>query len=476
MKLSELIDGLNYKEIIGNIDVDIKNITFDSRETSKGCLFVCLTGEKSDGHDFCKYAEQYGAVAIVCERKVDCGITQILVDDSRSALAVFCEKFYSNAHKKLKIIGVSGTNGKTTTTFLIKHILEGFGVKCGLIGTLGVFYDGEEYESALTTPDPTYLNKIFYDMAQKGVSVVVMEVSAHAIALKKIEGIEFETGIFTNLSQDHLDYFGSMDEYAKVKKSFFDSRCKNIIVNADDKTGIDIIKANPGSITYGIESPSNVFATNIDEHMRGTDYIINIFDKIYEIESNLQGKYNIYNSLATATCCYALGVPSQKIAERLNTFCGVGGRLERVESDKCRIYVDYAHTPDALKNVLLTLEKTCEGRLICVFGCGGNRDKGKRVLMGEIVGEYADFSVVTSDNPRYEEPLDIMFEIEKGILRKSKKYVLITDRKSAIDYALNIAKKEDVILVAGKGNEKYQEILGIKHVYNDKDTIKELLR
>ena len=476
MKLSDLLCGIDTEKTIGNMNVDIKNVVFDSKEVTDGSLFICLKGSRTDGHDFYKYAETYGAAAILSEKKLDTGLPQVIVKDSREAFSLISMNFYENVHKKLRIIGVVGTNGKTTTASLIKYILDSYGVKCGLIGTLGTFYGDEEAEATLTTPDPMMLNKIFSDMYKSGITTVVMEVSAHAIALKKINGISFEIGVFTNLSQDHLDYFTDMETYRKTKLSFFDgTHCKKVVSNSDNELGLSIIKANKGAVSYGINNPANVFAVNIYEHPRGTDFILNVFDKIYQIESGLQGEFNVYNMLAAASCCYVLGVPSQKIAESLNRCPGISGRLERFESEKCRIYIDYAHTPEALKNALITLKKTGVGKLICVFGCGGNRDQSKREIMGEISGEYADFTVITSDNPRYEEPMDIIYSIEKGVLKKTKNYVLVSDRESAIEYALNIAGKNDTVLIAGKGSEKYQEILGIKHVYNDKDTVKEIL-
>lgn len=478
MKLSELLCGIETEKTIGNMNVDIKNVVFDSKEVTSGSLFICLKGSRTDGHEFYKYAENYGAAAILTEKKLDTGLPQVIVKDSRYSFSLISMNFYGNVHKKLRIIGVVGTNGKTTTASLIKYILDSYGVKCGLIGTLGTFYGDEEAEATLTTPDPMTLNKIFYDMYESGVTTVVMEVSAHAIALKKINGISFEVGVFTNLSQDHLDYFSDMETYKKTKLSFFDgTHCKKVVSNSDDETGLYILKSVKGGVSYGIYNPANIFAMNIYEHPRGTDFILNVYDKIYQIESGLQGEFNVYNMLAAASCCYILGVPSQKIAESLNKCLGISGRLERIESDKCRIYIDYAHTPDALKNALSTLKKTCEnnGKLICVFGCGGNRDQSKREMMGEIAGEFADFTVITSDNPRYEEPMDIICSIENGVLKKTKNYVLVSDRESAIEYALNFAGKNDTVLIAGKGSEKYQEILGIKHVYNDKDTIKEIL-
>ena len=478
MKLTELIKGVTYREISGKTDLEIKDVSADSNAVSKGGLFVCLSGLNYDGHDFIKQAEDYGCVAAIVERKADSRLTQIVVDDSRKALSEVAAAFYGHADKKMKLIGVIGTNGKTTTTHLIASVLINSGIKCGLIGTLGVFYGNSFREPTLTTPDPLELHKTLAEMYESGVEAVVMEVSAHAVYLKKVYGLDFEIGVFTNLSQDHLDFFGTMENYKHAKTSFFtDNFCKYAVLNGDDETGREIAKNSVGkAITYGIDDPADVFAIDIDERRTDTAFVLNLFDCIYDVILNLIGKYNVYNALAAATACALYGVPPEKVAEGIENLKGVSGRLECVYDGDFSVYIDYAHTPDGLEKCLSTLKSHTVNRLICVFGCGGNRDKGKRPIMGEISGRYADFTVLTSDNPRYEEPMEILWQVERGIREKTDGYVIVQERSDGIKYALDIAKKGDTVLLAGKGSEKYQEIFGIKRPFCDKDFVKEYLR
>lgn len=477
MKLKELIRGLKTVEVRGSLDKEIKDITADSNAVAKNGLFFCINGENYDGHRFAAQAERYGASAIVCETPQDVSVTQIVVKDCRTAMSVVAANFYGNPAKKMRLIGVTGTNGKTTVTHLITSVLMNAGIKCGLIGTLGVYYAGNYYEPSLTTPDPITLHKIFADMFEAGVEAVIMEVSAHASFYRKIEGLDFEVAVFTNLSHDHLDFFGDMENYKQAKLGFIASgKAKYVVTNADDETGREILSLVKGAVSYGMESPADVFAIDLSESVSHTDFILNLFDRIYRIRLELIGRFNVSNALAAATAAALFGVSTDKVAEGLQTLKGVGGRLENVYSGDFSVYVDYAHTPDGLLKTLSVLKPLCKGRLICVFGCGGNRDEKKRQIMGEISGELADFTVITSDNPRYEEPMDIISEIEKGVLKKTRSYVIAERREEAIEYALRYAKKGDVVLVAGKGCEKYQEIIGIKRLYNDKDTIEESLR
>lgn len=476
MKLEKVIENLEVVKVVGNLNIDILDVKIDSKSVGFGTLFICLKGQNYDSHNNVCQVEKYGGVALITERELDTKLTQIIVKDTRFAMSIIAGNFYCHADKKLKIIGVTGTNGKTSTTHLIKHILEKNGVKCGVIGTLGVFYDGIEQESSLTTPDPLELHKIFSDMLKKGVKVVAMEVSAHALYLKKIKGITFDVGIFTNLTRDHLDFFKSIDEYKKAKLSFFDnSTCKYIVANIDDEVGKEIYQNYKNVITYGLKNPSDIFAVNIKEKKSGTSFVVNLFDCIFEVKNELLGEFNVYNSLSALTAVCLVGISPNRAVEGVNGLKCISGRLEKVYDKDVFVYVDYAHTPDGLKKVLNTLKMICKKRLICVFGCGGNRDQGKRKEMGKISGELADFTVVTSDNPRYEEPMEIIRQIEQGLLEINKNYVLVQERVEGIRYALNLASDGDVVLVAGKGSEKYQEILGIKHLYNDKDTILEII-
>lgn len=475
MKLSRLIKNVDVVKTVGNLDVSIKDLTCDSKTVTKGSLFICINGKRVDGHKYIREAEIYGAEGVVTDREVHTRLPQIIVKDTREAMSIISGNFYLNADKKMKIVGVTGTNGKTTTTNLIKTILDKSGVPCGVIGTLGTSYKDKFYEPTLTTPDPITLHKTLFDMYQAGVKVVVMEVSAHAIDLKKIHGMTFEVGVFTNLTQDHLDYFNDINTYKSAKLKFFDKRCKYAVINIDDPVGIEITKNQIGTISYGLNNPSDVFAIDVDYSEDQTSFVLNLFDEIYDVKTKLLGEFNVYNVMAAATVCSLLGVPTDKTAKYLQGVSAISGRMEKISKGAFSVYVDYAHTPDGLNKSLTTLKSVCKGRLICLFGCGGNRDKLKREIMGKISGEIADFTVITSDNPRFEEPMDIICEIEKGVLSVSKKYVIIQDRIEAIKYALSNLKENDVLLIAGKGAEKYQEILGIKHPYNDKDTVKEML-
>ncbi len=477
MKLCKLISDVDVKKIIGSTDIEIENIFFESNAVTKNSLFICITGKEKDGHEFFKQAEKYGAVAVVCERELDTSITQVIVNDSRSAMSDLAAEFYGHADRDMVVVGVTGTNGKTTTTHIIYKVLSDTGIKSALVGTLGIFYGKKHVETSLTTPDPLTLHKYFADMKKEGIKAVVMEVSAHALYFGKLKGVDFTVGVFTNLTQDHLDFFNDMKEYKKEKiKLFTQYKCKYVVTNSDDATGREILRLVKGSISYGIDNPADVFAIELEEETENTKFVINLFDMIYNVQNKMTGRFNVYNLLAAATTCGLLGVKPNKIVESINNMSGVCGRVENVYKKDFSVYIDYAHTPDGLKNVLSALKDMCKGKLICVFGCGGNRDKDKRKKMGLISGKYADFTVITSDNPRYEEPMEIMFEIEKGMIEASKNYILIQDRYSAIEYAFNMASLGDIILVAGKGCEKYQEVLGIKRLYNDKDTVDSIVR
>ena len=476
MQLKELIKNLNIKRVIGNTDVEIKNLKSVSSQVTENSLYFCFKGGNFDGHDFVKEVESYGGTAVICEREMNTKLPQIIVEDGRKAMTFLASEFYGHPEKRLKLIGVTGTNGKTTITHIVSTILNNAGIKCGIIGTLGAYIDGHKFESNLTTPDPIDLFCLFKLMVDKGCKVCVMEVSAHSIALGKIEGLKFESGIFTNLTQDHLDFFKSMKEYSNVKESFFTGDfCKNKIINSDDKTGLEIIKKCENSISYGIDNPADVFAIDVCENKVGCSFVINLFDFVGVVSLKLIGKFNVYNALASSVACSLLGVKKEKIIEGLSKVKTVNGRLEKVYDGDYSVFVDFAHTPDGLLNSLNSLKNISKGKIICVFGCGGNRDKGKRSIMGEISGDKADFTVITSDNPRYEDPLEIIGEIEKGVLNSKGKYIVIQDRREAIKYALNLLKPTDVLLVAGKGGEDYQETLGIKKPFSDKDTVKEII-
>ncbi len=488
MRLSKLVEKLQEKEVIfagESWERDIDNICFDSRKVGEGNLFFCLSGGANDGHAYAQAAIKNGAVAIVAERKLDVSVPQIIVKNTRKALAILSSCFYGEPCEHLKIIGITGTNGKTTTAHMLANIFEAAGIKTGIIGTLGVKYDGKETPCDLTTPDPIFLHKTLADMFLRGIRYVVMEVSAHALYYYKTEGIAFAACIFTNLTQDHLDFFPDMQSYERAKKRlFFEDNCSLAILNGDDETGrkwgeerLKREDSNQGTLFYGISEPADAFAVLNREDLTGSDCIFNINDEICRVQLSLPGIHNVYNALSAATCALSLGIDLGAIVKGLSNITKVDGRLEKVAIyQDAKIFVDFAHTPDGLEKSLTTLRKHCKGRLYCLFGCGGNRDKRKRPIMGETVAKNSDFAILTSDNPRYEDPLDIISDIEKGYRLLSWKYVIVPDRERAIEYAIERLEGGDVLLVAGKGGERFQEIMGIKYDFNDNDIIAKIIK
>ena len=477
MKLSELIKYSDTKEINDFYDVEITGICADSRRVMRGDLFICYNGGSFDSHIKAAEAEHNGAAAIICERNVNCSVPQIIVCDGRAEIAKLARAFYGFADEKLKLVAVTGTNGKTTTTYMLENIFKAYGKSVGVIGTLGISYGQKFIAPELTTPDPIYMHSVFADMVACGVEYVFMEISAHALHFDKIHGLYFDVGIFTNCTQDHLDFFKSMEEYAECKKLLFsDGRCGYCVLNSDDALGVELLKTVNNPITYGLKNPADIFAVDINEKLDGTSFVLNLFDELYEIKLSLPALHNVYNAMAAAACAKILGVKTSVIAKGLKQLKKVKGRLERVAKyNGADIFVDFAHTPDGLEKSLQSLKKLCKGKLYCLFGCGGNRDKAKRPIMGEVAAKYADFCIITSDNPRYEEPFDIISEIEEGVKPSGKTYVTVTEREVATEYAIRLLEKGDILLVAGKGGEHYQEIMGIKHSYDDNTVIKKII-
>ncbi len=483
MRLSTILEGIECSVIYeGEWEREISSLSTDSRKAADSALFFCLSGGETDSHKFARSAVQKGAVAVVVEREIPVSVPQILVKDSREALGKLAAAFYKNPSERLSVVGVTGTNGKTTTTYILQSIFEEAGYKTGIIGTLGILYAGKEISSPLTTPDPIFLQETLAKMLAAGVEYVFMEVSAHALYYKKTAGVRFSACIFTNLSQDHLDFFKTMEEYKRAKEGLFPlATCPLAILNGDDSVGREIgdMRQKEGGrcAFYGLNTPVDAFAVVTDESLYSTECMLNIDDKLCRVSLFLQGRHNVYNALAAATCAFASGIPMHVIGRGIGRVKGVAGRLQRIASHAGgEIFVDFAHTPDGLKSSLDSLKAHCQGRLLCLFGCGGNRDKGKRALMGEIAAKQADFSVLTSDNPRYEDPMDILSEIERGHRRFSSRYVIVPDRVRAIDYALSYMREGDILLIAGKGGERYQEIMGIKYPFDDHAMVVELLR
>ena len=480
MRLMTLIGGLDGKLVYAgkHAERDIAMLCHDSRGDCKEGLFFCLTGGNTDGHMYAKQAIQKGAVAIVAERELDVSVPQFLVKNTRQALSYMASQYYGNPSEHLKIIGITGTNGKTTTAHMLYSILQHAGKKVGLIGTLGVRYGDRETPSNLTTPDPLVLHRTFAEMFLDGVEYVVMECSAHALHFCKLDGIRFSACIFTNVSQDHLDFFSGMQAYKTAKIALFaPDVCPLAIVNTDDSVGRELLQLREGveglqSACYGLSAPSDAFAIVTDEQLEKTECVFNINDELARVSLHFTGLHNVYNALAACVCATSLGFSMKSAVKGLSQLKGVPGRLQRVASYRgAHVFVDYAHTPDGLEKTLNALKNKCMGRLLCLFGCGGNRDKTKRPMMGETAAKQCDFAVLTSDNPRYEDPLDIIADIEKGYRRFSQKYVIIPIRERAIEYALEMLKEGDILLIAGKGGEAYQEIMGIKYVFKDNDII-----
>lgn len=472
MNLENLIKNLEAK-VIGETNLDILDITYNSKKVKKGSLFVCLCGENSDGHDFAKDAERNGAAAILCEKQVQVNIPQIVVSSTRKALSKVFSCFYDNPQNKLKIIGLTGTNGKTTTSFLIKSILEESGKKVGLIGTQGAFIGKQFFQTGLTTPDPQLLFKLLKQMVDFGVEYVVMEVSAHALALDKTEGIVFEVGVLTNLTQDHLDFFKTMENYQRAKLKLFEgNKIKSAVLNFDDEFGRKLAETiTVPFLSYSLNNPSDVFAAKIGNKNGKNKFIVNILDNVFDVESNLIGEFNIYNSLAAASVAAMLGCSTKQIKNGLEKLLGVEGRLNRFNlSNGVVAFIDFAHTPDGIEKALNAIRELKFKQIITVFGCSGNRDKDKRHKMGQIAEKLSDYVVLTTDNPRFENPELILDDIEIGMEKTA--HTRFVSREQAIEFALTLAKKGDCVAILGKGAETYQDINGVNVPYSDFEVVK----
>ena len=481
MKLNLLTRTIPGKiRIIGNQDIEINNICIDSRKVQPGDLFICTPGLRMDAHDFAPQAVESGAVALLVERELDIDVPQVLVEDVRLAISYVAAQFHGNPAEKLRLIGITGTKGKTTTSFLIKSILEEAGRKVGLIGTVCSMIGDEEIPAKLTTPDPVDTQSMLARMVEAGVQDVIMEVSAHALALNRLTGICFEVGAFSNFSQDHLDFFDSMDSYFDCKMKFFaPEMTKKIVYNADDDRIAEAMRRlDREDMRIGIREGSDVYANDIEIAERGTNFLMTWHKQFrVSVALKLAGVFNVYNALMAAGICIQLGVSPEDIRRGLEEVAAVPGRIELLETGTSyRVILDYAHSPDSLENILKAVRETTKGRMIVLFGCGGNRDRAKRPLMGQIAGELADFCVLTSDNPRNEDPMDILASIEEGMRGTGCDYIIIENRRAAIKYALENAGPADVVILAGKGHETYQEIKGVRYPFNEKIVVAELLK
>lgn len=476
MRLTKLLENIEVKNSFS--DYDISEIITDSRKVTEGCVFVCIKGREFDGHSAALKAAEKGAKAIISERQTGAP-NEILVNSTREALAKMSSAFYGEPSKKMKFIGVTGTNGKTSTTHMIKKILEHCGKKTGLIGTVSYMAGGEMLSSAsLTTPKPQELHRIFKSMAESGCEYCVMEVSSQALAQGRCIGLEFSAAVFTNLTQDHLDYHGTMENYANAKAKLF-SQCKCAVLNKDDSRFDFMKNAVLSGDIIGYSKKDNradYFADNIHLGKAECEYILCTKGKTYNVRIDIPGEFTVYNSLAAISCCSALGIDTVRCVKALAETGGVPGRAEVLKTDTpYTIIIDYAHSPDAIENILSSVRQFAKGRVIALFGCGGDRDKTKRPLMAQKAAENADYLIITSDNPRTENPDEIIEDIIPGINGKGTSCAIISDRTQAIDYAIKNAREGDVIVLCGKGHETYQIIGDEKIHYDEREIVKRIL-
>lgn len=475
MKLTELARSIPAGASV-SAEAEVTGLVCDSRKVKKGDLYFCLPGLRVDGHNFAKAAADAGAAALVVERKLPVDLPQVLVEDARAAMSYMAQCFYGYPAREMHGVGITGTKGKTTTSFLVRAIARHAGHKVGLMGTVCTYIGEEEEPASLTTPDPIDVQSLLRRMKDAGCDFYVMEVSAHALDLRKLVGMKFDQGIFTNFSQDHLDYFGTMETYRRAKEKFFDPfYIGHAVINADDEAGKYMLGRVPAT-TYGVSAPADAYANEIEILESGVSYRLHWKDVVLPLHLHISGIFNVYNSMAAAVACLEMGVSPEDVKAGLESVTVVPGRIEPLPTHTpYRVILDYAHSPASLESILKTIRQFTRGRLICVFGCGGGRDKEKRPIMGEISGRLADFSVLTSDNPRLEDPMDILRAIEEGIKRTTGPYVVIENRREAIRYAMQMGQPGDVIVLAGKGHETYQDIGGQKHPFDEKVVVREIL-
>ncbi len=486
MELKKILVGIEDLKAKGNLDLDIKGIDSNSKKIKPGYMFVAIKGFSTDGHKYINDAIESGATVIVIQEgcdlksiKLSTDVTVIMTKDTRKALAIFSCNFYGNPSKKLKLIGVTGTKGKTTTTFMIKEILEKAGHKVGLIGTIATYINGNMIsESSRTTPESTELQRTFAQMVEAGVEYAIMEVSSQSLKLHRVDGCEFDIVVFTNFSEDHISEkeHPDMQDYFESKLKLF-KMCDNGIVNVDDIQVSKVPKMFPESkiMTYGIDNFCEVLAKDITITNSYVDFRVKISDRNERVKVDIPGRFSVYNALAAICVAKKLGISSDKVIEALVEI-KVPGRSEMVPNKKeIPIMIDYAHSPESLQNILSAVKSYTRGKVISVFGCGGDRDKAKRPIMGEISGRIADFTFITSDNPRTENPEEIVKEIEEGIKKTKGNYKVVVDRTEAIKEAIKMATKLDIIVLAGKGHEPYQEINGEKFPYDERIIVKEII-
>ena len=487
MELKVVLAGLEGLKAKGNLDLDIKGIESDSRKVEDGYMFIAIKGFDTDGHTFIDKAIENGAKCIMVQAgcdlkklKIPENVTLIVAEDTRYALAIAACNFYEHPSKKFKLVGVTGTKGKTTTTFMIKRILEKQGQKVGLIGTIAKYIGNKNLgESDRTTPDSLELQRLFSQMAKAKVDTVVMEVSSQSLKLDRVTGCNFDIVLFTNFSEDHISAkeHPDMEDYFNSKLKLF-KMCKTGFINADDLKVSQIKKLLPENDiqSYGIDNAADLLAKDITVTNSYVGFKVKLGDKNERVKTSIPGRFSVYNSLAAICVARKLGVTPENIKEALADV-RVPGRSELVSNRKgLTIMIDYAHSPESLNSILKAVKAYCQGRVISVFGCGGDRDTSKRPVMGEISGTIADFSIITSDNPRTEEPIKIIEQIEEGMKKAKGKYIVIENRREAIKYAVEMASKRDIIVLAGKGHETYQEIKGKKNHFDEREIVREIIK
>ncbi len=486
MELKRILVGLENLKVKGNLDTEIKGIAKSSNEVKEGYLFVAIKGFTVDGHNFIEDAIKNGATAVMVEEGCDLKSIKfkedtiiIMAKSTREGLAIVSSNFYNNPSTKFKLIGVTGTKGKTTTTYMIKEILEKAGQKVGLIGTIATYINGKKIkDSERTTPESLELQQLFAQMVEEGVETVVMEVSSQSLKLNRVAGCNFDIVIFTNFSEDHISpkEHPDMEDYFNSKLKLFEM-CKTGIVNTDDLHGAKIPRLFPESniTTYGIDNFANVLAKDITITNSYVDFKVKIKDRNERVKTGIPGRFSVYNSLAAICVAQKFGIDPEVVKQALLEV-RVPGRSEMVDNKlELPIMIDYAHSPESLQNILYATKSYTRGRVISVFGCGGDRDSSKRPIMGEISGKVADYTIITSDNPRTEKPEDIIKAIEEGISKTKGKYEVVVDRTEAIEKAIKMANKRDIIILAGKGHETYQEINNEKNHFDEREIVKEII-
>ena len=477
MKLEQLIEKLDIISMTADPETEISGICHDSREAGPGSLFVAIAGFESDGHRFIPAAVKNGAAAVLCQTPPEDGTPYIRVADTRRALAHVSRAFYGYPDEKMTMIAVTGTNGKTTSTMLIKHLLEDCGARVGLIGTNCNMIGSEEIPTERTTPESCDLHRLFRQMLDAGCTHVVMEVSSHSLVLSRVEGIRFAVGVFTNLTQDHLDFHGTMEEYARAKSLLFSHTDKAVINLDDEYSQFMLDRAKCPVLTFSAEkNEADIVAKDIRLLPDRVRFCAVSTGEIGRVDLGIPGRFSVYNALGVIGCCMCLGEMLEQCCTSLSTARGVKGRVETVPTDgDYTILIDYAHTPDALENVLRTVRETSRGRVVALFGCGGDRDRKKRPIMGRIGTELADLAIITSDNPRTERPEAIIDDIVAGISVKPDRYKVIVDRPEAIRWAIENHRPGDVIVLAGKGHETYQEVDHVKHHMDEREIVAAIL-